>query len=105
MTSITTSNQSLHEFMQHIEEIDLAMNELSELLVSSTTDVLSAQPNKLTEQLIDNAVVQNELEKRKLALEQLHLDINKLKQITTNQEDIDSLNGKIICFLLTRTLD
>jgi hypothetical protein len=69
------------------------MNELSELLVSTTTDTISAQPIKLNEQLMDNAAVQCELEKRKVALEQLHLNIQTLKQIMTNKEDTDSIKG------------
>ncbi len=74
------------------------MNDLSELLVSSTTDIISAQPIKLTEQLVNNAVIQNELEKRKISLEQLHSNIQILKQTITNPEDIDSIKGKFICF-------
>jgi len=69
------------------------MNELSELLVSSTTDIVSAQPIKLTEQLVDNTVVQTELEKRKISLEQLHSNLQTLKQTITNQEDMDSIKG------------
>jgi hypothetical protein len=75
------------------------MNDLSELLVSSTTDIISAQPIKLTEQLVNNAVIQNELEKRKIFLEQLHSNIQILKQTITNPEDIDSVKSKFICFL------
>jgi len=66
------------------------MNELSELIVSSTTDIISAQPMKLAEQLVDHTVVANELEKRKISLEQL-------QQMITNQDEIDSIKG---CFVL-----
>ena len=83
------------------------MNELSELLVSATTDTISAQPVKLNEQLLDNAAVQNELERRKIALEQLHSNVETLKQIMTNPQDIDSIKGyyqlkliKIVYFLV-----
>jgi hypothetical protein len=85
---------TIDELRHHINEIDSSMNELSELIVSSTTDIISAQPIKLTEQLVDNTVVQNELEKRKLTLEQLHSDIQKI----TNQDDrnsIKDLNEKL----------
>jgi hypothetical protein len=73
------------------------MNELSEFLVSSTTDITSAQPMKLTEQLIDNTVIQNELEKRKISLEQLH---SKLQTIT-DQEELDSIKGLFQAFSLS----
>lgn len=82
------------ELHHHIEETNLAMNELSQLLVSSTTDTISAQPIKLSEQLLDNAAVQNELEQRKIALDQLHSNIETLKQIMTNTDDTESLKGK-----------
>jgi len=100
-SSITTDEQIppvitdklADELRHYIEETDLAMNELSELLVSSTTDIISAQPIKLNEQLIDNAAVQSELERRKIALEQLHSNIETLKQIMTNSQDTDSITG------------
>jgi hypothetical protein len=69
------------------------MNELSELLISSTTDTISTQPIKLSEQLLDNAAVQSELERRKIALEQLHSNIQTLKQMLTNSQDTDSIKG------------
>jgi hypothetical protein len=87
---ITITTNELDHYMN---EIDLAMNDLSELLVSSTTDIISAQPVKLTEQLIDNTVVQTELEKRKISLEQLHSNIQIFKQTITNQEDMDLIKG------------
>jgi len=101
-SSITTTEERIppvitdklaDELRHHIEETDLAMNELSELLVSSTTDIISAQPIKLSEQLLDNAAVQSELERRKIALEQLHSNIETLKQIMTNSQDTDSIAG------------
>jgi hypothetical protein len=100
-SSITTDEQIppvitdklADELRHYIEETDLAMNELSELLVSSTTDIISAQPIKLNEQLLDNAAVQSELERRKIALEQLHSNIETLKQIMTNSQDTDSITG------------
>jgi len=92
---ITITTNELHD---HMNEIDLAMNDLSELLISSTTDIISAQPVKLTEQLIDNTVVQTELEKRKISLEQLHSNIQIFKQTITNQEDMDLIKGEIILF-------
>jgi hypothetical protein len=72
------------------------MNELSELLVSSTTDTISAQPMKLSEQLLDNATVQSELERRKVILDQLHSNIETLKKIMTNSPDVDSIKGDYI---------
>jgi hypothetical protein len=69
------------------------MNELSELLVSSTTDTISAQPIKLSEQLLDNATVQSELERRKIILDQLHSNIETLKKIMNNSPDLDSIKG------------
>ncbi|CAF4590423.1 unnamed protein product, partial [Rotaria sp. Silwood2] len=83
------SNQVTDELHHHMNEMDLAMNELSELLVSSTADAISAQPIKLSEQLLDSTVVHNELEKRIHALEQLHSNIETFKQIITNTEDMD----------------
>ncbi|CAF4931413.1 unnamed protein product, partial [Rotaria socialis] len=77
----------------HIEETVVDMNELSELLVSSTNDQISAQPIKLSEQLLDSAAVQNELEKRKIALEQLHSNIETLKRMMTTPEDLDSIKS------------
>ena len=69
------------------------MNELSELLVSSTTDIISAQPIKLSEQLLDNATVQSELERRKIVLDQLHSNIETLKTISSNAPETDSIKG------------
>jgi len=87
------TNQLRNELQHHIEETDIAMNELSELLVSSATDTLSAQPIKISEQLLDNVAVQSELERRKIALEQLHSNIETLKQMMTNSDDMDSIKG------------
>ncbi|CAF3465466.1 unnamed protein product [Rotaria socialis] len=84
-------NKVVDELHHHIEETVVDMNELSELLVSSTNDQISAQPIKLSEQLLDNAAVQNELEKRKIALEQLHSNIETLKRMMTTPEDLDSI--------------
>lgn len=69
------------------------MNELSELLVSSATDTVTAQPIKLNEQLLDNVAVQSELDRRKFALEQLHSNIETLTQMITNPQDIESVKG------------
>jgi hypothetical protein len=69
------------------------MNELSELLVSSTTETISAQPTKLHEQLVDNAAVQSELERRQIALVQLHSNVETLTQMLTNEEDLQSMKG------------
>ena len=69
------------------------MNELSELLVSSTTETISSQPIKLSEQLLDNAAVQSELDRRKIALDQLHSNIETLKQITIDSQDVDSIKA------------
>jgi hypothetical protein len=82
------------ELYHYIEETDLAMNELSELLVSSTTDTISAQPIKLSEQLLDNAAVQSELERRKIALEQLQSNIQTLKQIIPDPQNDESIKGE-----------
>ncbi len=87
------TNQLTNELRHHIEETDIAMNELSELLVSSATDTLSAQPIKISEQLLDNIAVQSELERRKIALEQLHSNIETLKEMMTNPDDMDSIKG------------
>jgi hypothetical protein len=84
-----TESSAIDELRHRIDELDLSMNQLSELLVSSTTDTISAQPIKLTEQLVDNTVVQNELEKRKLTLEQLKSSLKTIKK----QEDTDSIKG------------
>ncbi|CAF1300148.1 unnamed protein product [Rotaria magnacalcarata] len=84
-------NKVVDELHHYIEETVVAMNELSELLVSSTNDQISAQPIKLSEQLLDNAAVQNELEKRKIAIEQLHANVETLKQMMTTPEDLDSM--------------
>ncbi|CAF1104230.1 unnamed protein product [Adineta ricciae] len=85
------TNQLTDELQHHIEETDLAMNELSELLVSSTTDTVSAQPIKLSEQLLDNVAVQSELERRKIVLDQLQSNIDTLKQMVPNAENTDSI--------------
>ncbi len=69
------------------------MNELSELLISSTTDIISAQPMKLSEQLLDNATVQSELERRKVVLDQLHSNVETLKKIMENSPDTESVKG------------
>ena len=70
------------------------MNELSELLVSSTTDTVSAQPIKLSEQLLDNVAVQSELERRKIVLDQLQSNIDTLKQMVPNAQNTDSIKGQ-----------
>jgi hypothetical protein len=46
---------------------------------------------KLAEQLVDHTVVANELEKRKISLEQL-------QQMITNQDEIDSIKGCFVFF-------
>ena len=69
------------------------MNELSELLVSSSTDIISAQPIKLAEQLVDNEAVQNELERRHIVLQQLHSNVQTLKELMTDQDDPDAIQG------------
>lgn len=69
------------------------MNELSELLVSSSTDTISAQPIKLAEQLLDNDAVQNELERRQIVLQQLHSNVQTLKELLTDQDDPDAIEG------------
>jgi len=79
-----------------MDETELTMNELSELLVSSTSDTISAQPIKLSEQLINNTAVQNELEKQKFVLEQLHSNLQRFTEMITSQEDTDLVKGKII---------
>lgn len=79
LTELSESN----DIQRDLDELHFAMNDLSELIVSSTTDIISAQPIKLAEQLVDNTVVANELEKRRISLEQLHSKI----QMMNNQED------------------
>ena len=81
------------ELRHHIDETNVAMNELSELLISSTNDTVSAQPMKLNEQLVDNVTVQNELERRKLVLEQLQSNVETLKEIMIDGDDADSIQG------------
>lgn len=81
------------ELCHYIEETDLAMNELSELLVSSSNETVTAQPIKLSEQLLDTAAVQSELERRKIALDQLNSNIETLKQIAVTPEEIDAIKG------------
>ncbi|CAF2835913.1 unnamed protein product [Rotaria sp. Silwood2] len=87
------TNKLTDEIRHHIDETVLAMNELSELLVTSTSDIISAQPIKLSEQLLDNAAVESELEQRKIALEQLRSNIETLEQMITNPEDVDSIKA------------
>jgi hypothetical protein len=70
------------------------MNELSELLVSSTTDTVSAEPIKLSEQLLDNVAVQSELERRKLVLDQLNTNVQTLKQLMSDSHDTDTVKGQ-----------
>jgi hypothetical protein len=48
---------------------------------------------KLAEQLVDHTVVANELEKRKISLEQL-------QQMITNQDEINSIKGCFVLFFL-----
>lgn len=86
------TEQLANEIHHHIEETNIAMNELSELLVTSTTDTISAQPIKLSEQLLDNAAVQSELERRKIVLDQLHSNIETLKTIIPESPEADSVN-------------
>lgn len=87
------TEQLADEIRHHIEETNLAMNELSELLVTSTTDTISAQPIKLSEQLLDNAAVQSELERRKIVLDQLHSNIETLRTIVPDSPEADSIKG------------
>lgn len=94
--SQSSTVKKTNEFHDHIDEIDVTLNELSELLISSTNEFVSAQPVKLTEQLVDNTIIQTELEKQKISLEQLNSNIQQLKQTITNQEDLDSIKGNII---------
>jgi len=87
------SDELTEQIRHHIDETDLAMNELSQLLVSSTTDIISAQPIKLSEQLLDNAAVQSELERRKIVLEQLQTNIDNLKQFIPNSNSNSSIQA------------
>ncbi|CAF4468439.1 unnamed protein product [Rotaria socialis] len=91
--SSTPKNQFVDELHHHINEIELEMNELSELLVESTTDAISTRPIKLNEQIMDNNVVHNELELRKQALDKLHSKIETSKQIISNADDTDSVKA------------
>lgn len=75
------------------------MNDLSELLVSSTTVTISAQPTKLTEQLLTSNTIHNEIEKQKDALQQLYSNAQEFKQTTSDSEDIDSVKGEINKYL------
>ena len=75
-----------------LDELDGMMNELSELIVSSTTDPISAKPMKLAEQILDSTVVKNELEKRQISLEEIRTKIVR--------HHFDSNERLLILFLL-----
>jgi chorismate-pyruvate lyase len=93
--SSDVKEQLTDELRHHIDETDLAMNELSELLVSSTTDTISAQPMKLAEQLMDNASVESELERRHAVLQQLNANVQTLKQLLVDHDDTESIEGRL----------
>ena len=80
------------------------MNELSELLVSTTTDTVSAQPIKLNENLVSNTIVQSELESRKKTLEQLQVNIRSLKPMMSNQKDADAIRGELLFLHVSGTM-
>lgn len=81
------------------------MNELSELLVSASTDTVSAKPIKLSEQLLDNVAVQGELERRKLVLDQLTSNVQTLKQMMTDAHDTDAVKGQCLTAYATPDLE
>ena len=72
------------------------MNELSELLVSTATDTVSAQALKLNENMVSNTILQSELEGRKKTLEQLQAAIQSLRPMMTNQKDADAIRGELL---------
>lgn len=73
------SDLTIEELARQLDELDVSMNELSELIVSSTTDLISAEPRKLSEQILDNIVVKNELDKRQISLEQIQTKLNRIE--------------------------
>lgn len=89
---VTTSPSPLTaELRHHIDEIDGAMNELAELLVSSSDELVTAQPMKLTEQLMENGALESELERRKSVLEQFQSTIEHLKDLTDGNDENASI--------------
>lgn len=86
LTSSNSLDLTIEELAHQLDELDVMMNELSELIVSSTTDLISAEPRKLSEQILDNIVVKNELDKRQISFEQLQTKLNR-----TDSDSFESL--------------
>lgn len=68
-----SENFTRNSFEDQLDELDGMMNDLSDLIVSSTTDPISSKPMKLAEQILDNTVVKNELEKWRMSFEEVRM--------------------------------
>ena len=71
------------------------MNELSELLVTSTGEAPSTQALVLNDQFGKNAVIRTELDRRRTALDQLQSDIHTLRETVLTDADLDSVKGNL----------
>jgi len=87
LTRINPNDRSIELILEKlnrlpIDEFEISMNNLAQLLISSITDPISCQLDKLNEQLIDNKVVENQLDQQKFLLEQLQqtFDDQRLRQ-------------------------
>ncbi|CAF1655763.1 unnamed protein product, partial [Didymodactylos carnosus] len=71
------------EFQQHIEQTNNSIQELTEQLAIQQQDTTSTfYPDKIKQHLHDNKLIQNELDQRKVAIEQLQTNIQELYQLT-----------------------
>jgi hypothetical protein len=85
----------IDELRDQLEEMNLAMNELSELLVTSTGEPPSTQALVLNDQFGKNAAIRTELDRRRTALDQLQSDINTLQETVLTDADLDSVKGNL----------
>lgn len=85
----------IDELRDQLEEMNLAMNELSELLVTSTGEAPSTQALVLNDQFGKNVVIRTELNRRRTALDQLQSDVQTLRQTVLTDADLDSVKGNL----------
>ena len=85
----------IDELRDQLEEMNLAMNELSELLVTSTGEAPSTQALVLNDQFGKNAVIRTELDRRRTALDQLESDSQTLRETVLTEAELDSVKGNL----------
>ena len=91
----TTSNPRIDELRDHLEEMNLALNALSELLITTTSETPSTQALLLSEQFRNNSAIRTEVDRRRNTLDRLQVDIQTLRQATLTEAERESVKGNL----------